>query len=664
MWRKSTRESKMTSLIKSPFILFLFNLISLATASRAANANDPQKFSVAGSLTKLKCPDHVNHQIFKQNTNKNEIKNHMNEKCKQGLAGEDTYSMFLTAFSAGNKNAVEALIELGADVFKKSDKVLGLTPYEYMKTSSPLSVEQEAIMKTLDDSKKASKRTFPDHKKDEIALKYWVRHSNSKIVIDFDQKHGKKISSETYDYEFDDGSNLLMQTIIGNNIVLFGDLMRFWTNHKDGATFLNRPWARKDLKGTIDVKAHFNIDPVGWCPLKLAITLNRYEMASTLINHPKFIRYNDVKSYARGLPLAQRIPMLKMFRFTWPESEDKTKVDTCRTYKTYAEAIKNAFDDETCLNKHSYKHGLADDAAVEAAVAHLTPDLMNVVVREWDTTDKSDEAILTVLWNGLKKDVKSSVDGFKSKFNILEAFYQKKLNNSGLFKTTKAPYLDILSEDFTNQKLFRAFVTTYTTSTDNFREYMENDQAAAIISLLTAYSKNEQSMEKISARYNGMHYENLAHLAIFSMTDEDKLIEVMKKLIQINKKFLNETSFAASINSVKYKIVQSHEHVVEYSIPDRMGWTPLMYALALRKNKLAKFLIDNGAITKYKNRSALDAKGIANQRCSAFKNVEARLNRTHFNAPILVMNTVTKNKAFVDSIIESIIKEMADNHAY
>lgn len=117
--------------------------------------------------------------------------------------------------------------------------------------------------------------------------------------------------------------------------------------------------------------------------------------------------------------------------------------------------------------------------------------------------------------------------------------------------------------------------------------------------------------------YGPFEQENLFHKVIMLIDDEDAAIELLGLLHSKWNGFVNSPSNISSKNKVKYVV---EGRTVEYKITKRNKWTPLMYALALRKNKIAKYLVnDLGAEKSHEGLDGINTKEIIDIRCAAFK---------------------------------------------
>ncbi len=656
----------MNNLITLPIILFFLNFIPQVTAQKYVEQFKALEFN---KLT-YTCVDSIDHSVFAGTTDKIKIKAKISEACKQGLKDQDSFNLFSNAFNANNTNAVDTILELdGNPLIKSKDRGISISAYDFLNAVQPKTVQQTAIITAMENKfpSKSSDRITNGPAAVDIKLEYWARHSKWDVVKSLGKKlKGVEINKN---YEFDDGSNVLMQSIIGNNVALFDEIISEY-RLDNSKIDLNAAWKSTRTAPT-DVKNHFGINPVGWFPLMLAVGLSRIHMINVLltVNNAGWIaNFNDIdaKILARSLPLVHRIPILDKFHFILGNDAD----ETCKSYKSYAEAISKRPTDEICLNFSSWRYGTANDAAAEAAITHLKPNFMTVVLREWDYIGKRNGDIMLLVWKGLKNDKKSTEQEFKEKFSILKALLSLQLNDSSLFFAGKAPFYEVLSSDFLNENLSKAFINIYSNSTvdDNSNTpspiilAMKNNNSSGVINFLDTY-KREPTSENLRKRFNSNHFETLSHMAIIHMADGADLIKVMEHLIKIDEKFfLEEPSFVASQNRTSYKINGTHE--VGYEIDKRMYWTPLMYALALRKNKVANRLLELKANTNFETDEKASPTYIAKHRCDAFITERNKLTQSFNNLPVLNMSNVDANKIHVDAVIDAILNEFHTVHRY
>ena len=161
------------------------------------------------------------------------------------------------------------------------------------------------------------------------------------------------------------------------------------------------------------------------------------------------------------------------------------------------------------------------------------------------------------------------------------------------------------------------------------------------------------------------------HYAITWIKDESNLIDIINALLKLKPGFLNSQSVTLVQNAVSYKLNESD---VRYSMVKRSRWTPLMYAVLMRKNRVAKHLISKGADKNIKGMDDVSVDEIIQKRCiaytcaSQFGTIGNADRVSNYDGIVVNVTVDPSKKVYVEDarkrIIEDIINELSEKYAY
>lgn len=565
------------------------------------------------------------------------IRENIEGACGTDFSDIDASSLFFKAFAANNKEAFKVLLELSASPFKKCiDPHINMSAYQFAKMNDSRSPEQDEMLEMMEEIRRAhsssSRRLFQLPEKEghetvqSVSMKFWARHGTWSILESCAVK--QSIGNFNLKYRFEDGSNILMQSIIGNNAALFNEIIREARYNPEDVD-VNATWNKTSNNNVYnnDVFEYYGIQPVGWTPLMLAVSLGRENMVRSLLSlsDVKMVDENsrevDAKTLARSLPHNSRINILKMLKTSINNGCDLK----CRNYYSYEEAIIESPEDEKCLNYHSWREGTADRGAAQAAVIHLTPARMAIVLREWDVREEDGEnSVMRLLWKALKEDTKSNEFELKLKITLMAGLFGMTLDHRDSYTPDATPWADILSSPTARVELVKAVLA-------NASMFDVNEVDGHGSSLIYAIKHdNARVIKKMLEMRNGLHLEiddpfnsdahgeNLLHLAIIHAKTDRALAEIVEDILRVKPEYLNKKSFQTSQNWASYHIRGFTTEPISYKFDRRSGWSPLMYALALRRNKTAALLVAKGADLYQKGLDGISTAAIADGRCGAY----------------------------------------------
>lgn len=592
--------------------LFLTKAVNCTNTVSEILSND--RHGAAESVFAARTIDDAMYDDIIKSNNEADVSKYFNKLGKDAVSIHAP-SILLKAISKGNKVAVNTLISLGADPFK-THKMYNMTAWDFLSVipDAELSTTQKEIKAELQRrymNRPEMSRTLAaiNQMKDNKLLcfaRFTDIQTYSKIIAPFNFPTVYKLS-------FADGSSPLMQTIIGNNFKLFSSFVSSPGLH------INYLWEKKKL--AIDIKEIMNIDPIGWSSLMVAVEFNRVEMIKKLLESSN-INLNimagnvDVFVLARRLPEAKReiiLPLLKAKLRNLP---------TPTAYASFADLkdaiVKGAASN--CLTFHLNKGTMNADTFL-AAVTNVTDmAIFNEILAEAEKLIRSNRGIHKQIWTALKADVKSgTMEKYKEKiaklvsrgFKFEERLFH--VDNSG----GKTPIEESLTDANVKHELALAAILNSTNI--NVLEgrsapivlAVKNDRAIIVKYLLSNAAALGLNFDVMCNEEK----ENLLHFAITWIKDEAVLIEIIDILLRLKPGFLNSQSTTLVENAVSYKL---NRFDVRYSMIKRSRWTPVMYAVMMRKNTVAKHLISKGADKNIKGLDNISVEEIIQKRCRAF----------------------------------------------
>ena len=446
---------------------------------------------------------------------------------------------------------------------------------------------------------------------------------------------------------------------------------------------LNKYWANKDISVTsagvekyvlaetleeLDVGAYTKLDPRGWTPLMLAVALNRYDIVKAMtakgsgVDITKGWMDLDARVLARSLPLKNRFMMLELI--VGDRSDLLGPAETanaCKNFATMKSAIEAGADDN-CLNYFSWKGEFADYDTIRVAVEKLENSRLEVFLEE-NALDRNAK-LFEAFWNGLKNDSKSSEINLTQKISYLSSFGFE-LDDPKKLDYAITPWGDCLKgtspiRDELIGSIIRNGTLVNVNKLENYNGSPAGGEEAPILIALknnklnvvklllnhryfNANSAEIKGAEKESKErvldldnpkyFNDKNEENLMHLAIAHIKDQEKLIEIIDLILKTKNSvkyptktdFLNKVSFYSS--TCDNVTVPFKEGPISMMYECKSGWTPLMYALILRKDRVANHLANLGADMEFKGKLNYCAQYIINRRCEVYRQHLDRLSK-------------------------------------
>ena len=427
-------------------VLSSFNVLQTFNGSSNVHNNNlnPENFT----LSIGNCLDYLDPVIMSA-TNVDNIRAELEMKCGANVTTAEGAGSLYRAFAINNQVAFNVMLDVGVDAFKQCNLYYTkMSAYQFISTVQQKSTVQQqmfARLETMRGSLTGKRRNDIDAILGtgiEVELKYWAR------LVDWNGlaqlARNKNIANFDKNYKLSDGSTLFHQAVIGNNLVLLENLLETSATNDEANTVWTAP-SGGAFSSVEDIMEYCGINPIGWTPLMLAVSLNRKELVTRLLSVDGINRFIvaagevDVKVLARLLPLKFRFEMLKQMKFRIADPS----YEHCAAFTTYKDAIRSRPEDDKCLQYHSWNFGVANDAAAVAAVSYLSPTRMKSVLSEWDPINKHIQNGKK-LWNALKISGNSSIEDLKQKLVILTSDYGLHLDDVFQFQPRKTPWQEIL----------------------------------------------------------------------------------------------------------------------------------------------------------------------------------------------------------------------------
>lgn len=554
-------------------------------------------------------------------------------------------SILLKAISKGNDVAVDVLLSLGVDPFK-AHRVYGMSAWDFVSIipERELSEGQKRIKTRL-------KRKYDElpESKQIVKATEWI---DEKIVSYFARFVGYEAfrgiaeskSLDIYNLTFEDGSKPIHQAILGNNFDLFSKLIALNTD-------VNASWV--DTKGKVDMKECFGIDPIGWTPLMIAVSLNRIEMVQILMESEEIdvdvninvkVGDSDVFSLARRLPVEKRREMLSLLK---GKAANLLQPENC-DFVDFKGAINSTASSE-CLN-YFLNRNVVDMETFLLAVSYVNNfQFFKEILKESEHFFKTDKTIHKAIWAALKSS-DTSITEFKTKISTLISFGFK--IDDRKFHVTADEEMTPLEEAYRNSELNTELALGVVMNSSQINS-IEAIQKAPIV---LAMENNRVNIVKYllkNAMELGLNYEidcneekeNLLHYAISWIENEEVLIKIVDLLLELNSEFLNQQSGSLVKNEISYDLEGKE---VKYSMIKRSKWTPLMYAVMMRKNKVAKHLIAKGADREIKGWDDVNVDEVIKIRCDAYNRAKTLKDieiKKRYNEQVRnrIVNTIKEN---------------------
>lgn len=654
-------------------------LAQITTSSAIANENR-SRYKIFGKIELINTKGMVDYGIFLKG-HERQLDEFLGREDFPSLARQQGQKMYLAAINKGNADAFEKLIIKKINPYKE-DPDFCMSAYQYLKSRVQSEINTKMMemivnnkMIFLDsESKLQSSPKFSCRETKlpkELKYKHYLRNLTFfKFNILLNDR--KKMTDE---YTFKDGSNKLHQAILGNNLETVLGILET----KDEVA-LNKYWANKVVlpKSTassseelekyvlaetleeLDVGAYTTLDPRGWTPLMLAVALNRYEIVKAMtvkgsgVDITKGWMDLDARVLARSLPLTSRFAMLKLI--VGDRSDllgPAATANVCKNFKSLKLAIEGGAD-ENCLNYFSWKGGSVDFETISVAVEKLENSSLEVFLEE--NVLVSNAKMFEAFWKGLKNDSKSSEINLTKKISYLSSFGFE-LDNPKKLDYTITPWGDCLKgTSLIRDELIGSIIRNGTlVNVNKLENYNESPAGGEEVPILIALKNNKVNVVKLllNQRYfntntteikgaekeskvqlldldnpkyfSDKNEENLMHLAIVHIKDQEKLIEIVDLILKTKKSvtyptktdFLDKASFYSS--TCDQVIVPYKEGSISMVYECKSGWTPLMYALILRKDRVANHLAKLGANLEIKGKLDYCAQYVIGRRCALYK---------------------------------------------
>ena len=396
-------------------VVLLASISLIKTAYCAiSNILSNDRYGAAESFLAVRTVDDAMYDGILRSTNEADIRVYFGELGGDAVAIHAP-SILLKAISKGNKIAVDTLISLGADPFKKH-KSYNMTAWDFLSVIpetelSPGQLEIKMDLQARYMNQPEMRRTLDainSMKSD--TLRYTARFADletyKKIVASLNLP-------KFYNTSFVDGSRPLHQTVIGNNLKLFTDLLGF------PDLLVNSSWEKGNA--TIDIQQIMTINPVGWTALMLAIEFYRLDMVKKLLQHPNIdvsVKAGNLDAFtlARRLPEEKRMIILSLLK---AKLKNVTVPADCSSYANLKDTIVKGATAK-CLSYFLNKETINLDTLV-AAVTNVTDmTFFDEILAEAESIIKTDRSVHKRLWTALKSDVKSgTMEKYKEKITKL-----------------------------------------------------------------------------------------------------------------------------------------------------------------------------------------------------------------------------------------------------
>ena len=654
------------------FLLFLNTMKmvqSTSTVARPATTDNANPFGSVSQLT-TQVSDQLIQRYPDMYTCKNkylltEMYTHMKETYPLDIS-----KIYDKIIESDNVDAFDVLLKIGLDPFTKgTDRMSAYDNLEH-RGAAGRSENQKIMFNTLHTLYKTSTRILNREAGliDSIRSKYMARHNQ------------KQPNPSKWNYV--DGSKLIHQVIIGNNSTGLQSLI-------DNATVegkLNDVWGHP-RPGHADesLQQVNNIKPIGWTAVMLAVALNRTGLVQQMAQSGKFNFEASCKGLTASmlimrLPDNERVAMLKAFGRAMPELQG---------YPTLLTALANGVKFDINVLRHylaTYDYGnaqpqsalelfrsLVDPNAILTAINKLSPEELDMF---FDTISPlSEQAIANDLmgfWKELKK-LPSDYEAKKVEAKFVTLLRYKFRMNAASNADTPTPFIDLINHGAPDINLHLLEIVLQSLTSINDAGFRITDGSNENL-LLTAFKAQnitvvnwildrhvklglELDTKKIKRLPDEVpNGEGYIHYAIRLIDSEEELIKIVKKLIRIKGRYLRERSLIAIKNYHSYPLINNGATVgtVSYAIHRRNKWTPLMYAVAFRKDRLAKKLIKWGANLNTEGMDHIRVDEICSIRIEAFKEAYNDL----LNKPSTGVNVASQNA--IDSVKLAFITENAN----
>lgn len=599
------------------------------------------------------------------------------EDQRQDALKYNQVQLFNAAILADNFAAFRVFLQLGLDPLYK-DSNFPLSAQDTLCFSKTKTPEQRRMQEELNAlALKSGSQTAVCAAIDPIKFAYLARVASYAVL---EQQTDFKIESfRDGKKALHDGSTIVHQAVLGNNLTLLRTLVkRKWNLH---ATWQNVSIV-SSIFGLSETDKICGLNPPGNPPIAFALALNNISAAKIILEGSSQAdilalaqKAPFLRRLAYTLPLQSRSQVLNLLQATVPAWKD---ANTCKPHATLIAAVA-AKAPETCLHYFYWKGGeiteaflveaiaslnITDlkDALSEAASALIAPapqsSIFNYVASSisnvfsssissvlssaiYGTTENSTHQSI---WQAIKKRAKfGTIDDLVDTFALLVEF-DFTFDNPTAFPDSLSPWREVLEGKITTTKtsLLSSSQSTLTVATPlNLLKAMTLTSPFMVdVNRLTGFpesppilhallSKNytvfsdllkihEDCSMNIQGDFDSAHQENLLHLAIRHMPDNATLIEVVTYLTTKFPHILNKPSFVASVNSITYT---KGAKKINYVLHKRSGWTPLIYAVFLRKNLVAKHLVNalKADKTTVKGSDGLSLTQVIETRCKAYQ---------------------------------------------
>jgi hypothetical protein len=652
-------------------------LISVNCAAASGILLDDRQGS-AESIFAARTIDDAMYDDIMNSTNNTDIRKYFTKLGNEAVTIHAP-NILLKAIMKGNKVAVDTLISLGADPFK-NHRMYKLTAWDFLSVipDAELSIGQRAIK--ADMQQKYTNR--PEMSRNLSAFNSLKSMALRRAPRFSDLDNYKKIFANTdfsniltyYNINLSDGSSPLQQTIIGNNFKLFSSFMSI------SDIYINYRWDNKNSTiDFLDIKEIKNINPIGWTALMVAVEFYRVEMVKIILavaDTNVLIKAGNVDAFT----LARRLPDEKK-RVILPLLKAKLKnvaaPASCAGFTNLKGAIEKGASND-CLTFFVNKETM-DLNILTVAVTYLTDiTILNEILAESENIFKTERGIHKKLWTAFKQDTKSeSIENYQAKLTKMVSYgfkFEERnvyVDNSG----GMTPVEEACIKSEVNENLALALILS--SSTINKLQgrneapitlAVKNDRVKIVLHLL-------MNARKLNLNYEidcNAEKENLVHFSITWIKNEDCLIEILRTLLILKPEYLNTQSSNLVQNTTSYKL---NEVDVNYTMFKRSRWTPLMYAVMMRKNKVARFLAGRGANKAIKGLDNVDVNEIIEKRCAAynfasqFTSCTANDFRSAFDDGVKVLVEVNTHKKEYNTlasarIVEAIKAEIQEKFSY
>ena len=556
--------------------------------------------------------------------------------------------ILLKIISKGNNNAYEALMSLNADPFKKHEEY-GMSAWDFISVIPREELRDGQVLIKADLEKRYKniycKRQIDSNTlMNDQTLMYFPRFTDFETYKSIVMARGK---SDSVSLALIDGSYPIHQAIIGNNYDFLDKLV------KVAATEVNRRWENKGVR--TDIQNYRTINPIGWTPLMLAIEFNRVEMVRVLLEvsgvdlNAKVADF-DAIDVARFLPVSLRETMLDLLKKKFKNSTVTVSGQIVDDFQRAIEGGASVAVLEQFLRKEK-----VDLNVLKSAVSHLTDEnILIKILREAETILMTDPSIHKILWSALKLDKRTkTADGFKKKIKHLIDFGFK--FDERRYHVTAEGGMTPLEEAYKNVNLDPELALGIVKCSKQVKTLEANEKAPIVLAIenqrvnIAKYLlENAVDLDLDYEMDCNEEKENLMHYAISWIESESDLKEILDLLLTLNPEFLNKQSVSIVKNDVSYDL---DGKVVKYNVLKRAKWTPLMYAVLLRKNEVARHLITRGADRRIKGWDGVDVDEIIQIRCEAYKKattakasvvIDERKKRYNEKARIRIINAIKK----------------------